>query len=507
VIVLAGNKLSFIIPAKNEAKLIGGIIKEISKLKPFEIIVVDNGSRDNTKEIVKQLGGRVIEYPYPLGRNVPRAIGAYYAKGDILLFIDGDQVISSDKLKPFIQAIEEGADVTLNDFRYVLKQKRRPHCTAVARKGLNLFLNKEEHDIDSYVSIPHAMNRKALETIGWWNLAETGVAIAKTFMSDLKVESPIAINVLRKNARRPGARIRAKTSPFAITHDEILGDHVLGLHCLIRQKGVRGGFLDDRNVEISTVNKEPPIPGKTRYKRSAVIVTTKGRGKSVPSLISRLETAKVNEIVIVTDHTKDSFSEMKKNNKVKVIKISGSEGTYYERFIAVQHVRGENVLFLDGDFLLSTREINCFYKAVEGNTDLALNDKGYLLGHYPMSSKTSIHYCLNILMKKPDLLNFSLTEYPHALSRRVLDHLQPEDLLKPPVAYVKAILSNFTISAPQRIKTCEEDVKCDEIFLGDHLEAINLLIENTHEKGGFSDGKKFEAINELRRKEEENESP
>ncbi|OIU68694.1 glycosyltransferase family 2 protein [Rossellomorea aquimaris] len=239
---MTGTKLSVIIPTKNESNMIGSVMEEISKLNPFEIIVVDNGSTDDTKAIVKKHGGKVIEYPYALGRNVPRAIGAYYARGDILLFTDGDQVLSAKKLRPFIKAIEDGADITLNDFRYLLKLKKRPHCTAVARKGLNLLLNKSEHDIDSFISIPHAMNRRAIEAIGWWNLAETGVANGEAMMSGLKIVSPSFINVLKNNARRKAARVKSPSSPFSITHDEILGDQALGVNYLIEKKGQGAGF-------------------------------------------------------------------------------------------------------------------------------------------------------------------------------------------------------------------------------------------------------------------------
>ena len=55
-------------------------------MKPFEIIVVVNGSSDTTKEIAEGAGCRVVYYEEALGINIGRAIGAKKAKGDILLF-------------------------------------------------------------------------------------------------------------------------------------------------------------------------------------------------------------------------------------------------------------------------------------------------------------------------------------------------------------------------------------------------------------------------------------
>ncbi|MDK8210708.1 glycosyltransferase, partial [Bacillus subtilis] len=82
-------KVSVIIPACNEADSLLPVIKEVQKMKPFEIIVVVNGSSDTTKEIAEDAGCRVIYYEEALGINIGRAIGAKKAKGDILLFLDG----------------------------------------------------------------------------------------------------------------------------------------------------------------------------------------------------------------------------------------------------------------------------------------------------------------------------------------------------------------------------------------------------------------------------------
>ncbi|MCF2132550.1 glycosyltransferase, partial [Strepomyces sp. STD 3.1] len=83
-------KLSIIIPACDEGDTIANVIKEAKGLNPFEIIVVANGSTDNTEEIARSLNCRVISFEEKLGIDVGRAVGAKEAKGDILLFLDGD---------------------------------------------------------------------------------------------------------------------------------------------------------------------------------------------------------------------------------------------------------------------------------------------------------------------------------------------------------------------------------------------------------------------------------
>ena len=69
-------RVSVIIPAHNEASTLSQVLVEVEKLKPYEIIVVDNGSTDGTKEIALQHHCHVIYYKYSLGNDVGRAIGA-----------------------------------------------------------------------------------------------------------------------------------------------------------------------------------------------------------------------------------------------------------------------------------------------------------------------------------------------------------------------------------------------------------------------------------------------
>jgi glycosyltransferase involved in cell wall biosynthesis len=81
-------KVSVVIPAQDEEQTLGRVLKEVKHLEPHEIIVVVNGSDDNTTSVASNLGATVIEYKERLGHNVGRAIGALQATGDILLFID-----------------------------------------------------------------------------------------------------------------------------------------------------------------------------------------------------------------------------------------------------------------------------------------------------------------------------------------------------------------------------------------------------------------------------------
>jgi glycosyltransferase involved in cell wall biosynthesis len=110
--------LSIVIPAFNEARLIESCLQSVSASivangRPdftSEIIVVDNNSTDNTAELAKQAGVRVVFEPVnQIGRA--RNAGAAEATGDWLLFVDADSILNPGLLGDILQLIEDGKSV------------------------------------------------------------------------------------------------------------------------------------------------------------------------------------------------------------------------------------------------------------------------------------------------------------------------------------------------------------------------------------------------------------
>jgi len=83
-----------IIPALNEERNIKACIESAKKLNLLEIIVVDGGSTDRTKEIAMNAGAIVVKSPK--GRGVQMNKGASLARGEILLFLHADTLISEE---------------------------------------------------------------------------------------------------------------------------------------------------------------------------------------------------------------------------------------------------------------------------------------------------------------------------------------------------------------------------------------------------------------------------
>ena len=94
-------KYSIVIPAKDEGKNLARCLDALKNLdcpkEDFEIIVVDNGSTDNTVEIAKSFGIGVYERP-DLSLSGLRNYGAEFAKGETLAFLDADCIAEKDWL-------------------------------------------------------------------------------------------------------------------------------------------------------------------------------------------------------------------------------------------------------------------------------------------------------------------------------------------------------------------------------------------------------------------------
>src|SRR3989338_4298988 len=84
-------KTSLVIPAYNEEKTIAHVIKQAKLVKDIsEIIVVDDGSKDRTSKIAKNLGVEVIKHHKNLGKGEALKTGISHARGTIILFLDAD---------------------------------------------------------------------------------------------------------------------------------------------------------------------------------------------------------------------------------------------------------------------------------------------------------------------------------------------------------------------------------------------------------------------------------
>lgn len=87
-----GRTVSILIPAHNEEEGIANIIQRVRSIGPdFEIVVIDDGSKDNTAESAKKAGAdKVISHPYNIGNGAAIKTGARIVTGDVVVMLDSD---------------------------------------------------------------------------------------------------------------------------------------------------------------------------------------------------------------------------------------------------------------------------------------------------------------------------------------------------------------------------------------------------------------------------------
>jgi len=145
-------KYSIIIPAYNEAARLGPTLQRVlqcirAQRWNAEVIVVNDGSRDNTADLVREYASanpvlRLLENPGNRGKGYSVRNGMLHANGEILLFSDADLASPIEEAPKLFEAIESGADVAIGSrwLRPELQKQRQSLLRQLYGRIFNIAL-------------------------------------------------------------------------------------------------------------------------------------------------------------------------------------------------------------------------------------------------------------------------------------------------------------------------------------------------------------------------------
>ncbi len=108
------HTLSVVVPARNEATGLAVLLPLLRKQIPAtEIIVVNDGSSDDTLALCALHGVRVISHPYPKGNGAAIKTGARAATGDVLVFMDADGQHQAEDIPRLLEEFNKGYDMVV----------------------------------------------------------------------------------------------------------------------------------------------------------------------------------------------------------------------------------------------------------------------------------------------------------------------------------------------------------------------------------------------------------
>lgn len=143
---------SIVIPAYNESTRLGTTLESVLNYVSqqgfdAEVIVINDGSRDNTAEIVRNFAAknptlRLIENPGNRGKGYSVRNGMLNARGQVLIFSDADLSAPIEELPKLLHAIAAGADIAIGSrwLRANLQTQRQPLHRQLFGRIFNLLL-------------------------------------------------------------------------------------------------------------------------------------------------------------------------------------------------------------------------------------------------------------------------------------------------------------------------------------------------------------------------------
>lgn len=129
-------KFSIVIPAKDEQEGLARLLPDLTSRYPeAEIIVVNDGSTDETGKVCADAGVKVVTHPYAKGNGAAVKAGARAATGEYIVFMDGDGQHAAEDVARLMAEVEKGYDLVVG------ARSGKDSQASMARWSANTFYN------------------------------------------------------------------------------------------------------------------------------------------------------------------------------------------------------------------------------------------------------------------------------------------------------------------------------------------------------------------------------
>ncbi len=202
--------VSFIVPAWNEEAQLAATLTSIreaalSLTEHSEIVVADDGSTDQTREIAERLADRTVHVSH---RQIAatRNAGARVAHGDLLIFVDADTMVSPELLRAVVQAVRQGA---IGGGCLARLDEPVPFWARLAVLELNVYCRLFKMAYGCFLFC----TREAFEAAGGF---DTSLYITEEVALSRALRRVGHFAVLRQRVVTSGRKLRALTLPQAL---------------------------------------------------------------------------------------------------------------------------------------------------------------------------------------------------------------------------------------------------------------------------------------------------
>jgi len=240
-------EVSIIIPSLNQGKYIKNTIDSVlSQSYPnIEVLVVDGGSTDETKNILETYSGK-IRWISEKDHGQTEAInkGLRLTNGEICGYINSDDVFFPDAIAMSVQAIvKNNALWVTGDYQIIDNQgKSIQHFVEFYKRFLRLFSSRTMLSLQNYIVQPSTFwRRELIEKIGYFDESLSLVMDYDYWMRAIKIEKPVIIHSklssfrIHNESKGGSQYVRQFKDDLKIVRKNTKNPLIIGLHWILNQ--------------------------------------------------------------------------------------------------------------------------------------------------------------------------------------------------------------------------------------------------------------------------------